>query len=96
MFHGETLRLILILQQIIVFQSQSIDLTNAFYQADITRGEPIFIEINSDLRSDGGQCDVVIRFKKILYGQVKTSRIWYEKLRHDFLDPFLLVRKVDP
>ena len=40
-----------------------------FSQADITRREPVFIELARDLNNDGGKCDIVIRFKRILYGQ---------------------------
>ena len=36
-------RLMLIFQFILFFQSQSIDLKNAFDQADIPTGEPVFI-----------------------------------------------------
>ena len=43
-----TLRLMLILQCILGLQSQSIDFTNAFAQADISSGEPVFIEITRD------------------------------------------------
>ena len=38
-----TVRLMLILQCILGLQSQSIEFTNAFAQADIPSGEPIFI-----------------------------------------------------
>ena len=45
---------------IIGLQSQIIDSTNAFDQADITIREPVFVELPRDLNSDGGQYDVVI------------------------------------
>ena len=75
-----TVRLMLILQCIIGLQSQSIDFANAFAQADITSGEPVFIELLRDFKSDGGQHDVVLKLKKIIYGQAKAARLWYEKL----------------
>ena len=75
-----TVRLILILQCIIGLQSQSIYFTNAFAQADIPSGEPVFIELPRDFKSDGGQNDVVLKLKKSLYGQAKAARLWYEKL----------------
>ena len=56
-------------QCIISFQSQSIDFTNAFAQADIPSGGPVFVELPRDFKSDGGQGDVVLRLKKILYVQ---------------------------
>ena len=75
-----TVRLMLILHCIIGLQSQIIDFTNAFDQADITIGEPVFVELPRDFNSDGGQYDVVIILKKNLYGQAKAARLWYEKL----------------
>ena len=76
----------LILQCILGLQSQSIDFTNAFAQADIPRGEPVFIELNRHFKSGGGQYDIALRLKKILYGQAKTARLWYEKLQNGWLD----------
>ena len=72
--------LVLVFQFILGLQSQIIDFTNAFYQPDIPSGEPVFIELPRYFRNDGGQCDVVLRLNKILYGQAKTARLWYEKL----------------
>ena len=51
----------LILQCILGLQSQSIDFTNDFAQADIPSGEPLFIELPRDFISDGGQDDVVLK-----------------------------------
>ena len=59
----------LILQCILGLQSQSIEFTNAFAQADIPSGEPVFIEFPRDFKSDGGQHDVVLKLNKSLYGQ---------------------------
>ena len=61
--------LMLVLQCILGLQIQSIDLTNAFAQANIPSGEPVFIKILRDFKSDGGQHDVVLKLKKGLYGQ---------------------------
>ena len=74
-----TVRLMLILQCIIGFQSQIIDFTNAFAQADIPSGEPVFTELPRDFKSDGGQHDVVIKLNKSLYFQAKAARQWYKK-----------------
>ena len=52
-----------ILQCILGLQSQSIDFTNSFAQADIPSGDPVFIELTRDLKSDGGQHDVVLKLK---------------------------------
>ena len=46
-----TVRLMLVVQCSIGFQSQNIDLTNYFYHMDITRWEPALIEIPRDLMS---------------------------------------------
>ena len=64
-----TVRLMLILQCILGFQSQSIDFTNAFAQADIPSGEPFFVKLPRDLKIDEGQHDVVLKLNKSLYGQ---------------------------
>ena len=77
-------RLMLIFQCIIGLQSQSIEFKNAFIQAYITSGEPLFIELPMYFKSDGGQGDVVIRLKKILYCQDEAAHLWYEKLRNGF------------
>ena len=75
-----TLRLMMILQCIIGLQSQSIDFTNSFAQADIPSRGSVFIEPSRYFNSDGGHCDVFIRLKKILYGQSKAARLWCERL----------------
>ena len=90
------MRLMLILQCILCLLSQSINFTNAFAQADIPNVEPVFIEITSDFKSDGGQHDVVLKLKKILYDQSKAARLWYEKLRNGLLERGIVMSKVDP
>ena len=86
----------LILQCILVLQSQSIDFTNAFAQADIPSGGKDFIDLLRGFNSDWGQCDVVIRLNKRLYGQAEAARLWHEKLWNGLLDSRLVVIKVDP
>ena len=86
----------LILKCILGLHSQSIDFTNAFAQADITSGEPVFIELPRYFKSDGGQHDVVIKLKKSLYGQAEAAHLWYEKLRNGLLERGFVMRKVDP
>ena len=49
-----TVRLMLILQCILSLQSQSIDFTNTFDQADIPIAELVFIELPRDFKSDVG------------------------------------------
>ena len=56
-----TVRLMLILQCILDLQSQSIDFANAFALENTPSGDPIFIEITRDLKSDVVQYDVVLR-----------------------------------
>ena len=70
----------LILQCIIVLQSQNIDFTNAFDQADISSQGKDFVELPRSFNHDSGQCDVVIRLNKRLYGQGEPARLLYEKL----------------
>ena len=88
--------LMLILQCIISLQSQSIDFTNAFSQEYIPSGEQLFVELIRYLKSDGGQAYVVLRIKKILYGQAKAARLWYENVRNGLLDRGFVMSKVDP
>ena len=96
MVQWATVRLMLILQCILGFQSQSIDFTNAFTQEDIPSGEPVFIELPRYFKSDGGQHYVVIKLKKSLYGQAEAARLWYEKLRNGLLERGFVISKVDP
>ena len=91
-----TVRLMLVLQSILCLHIQIIDFTNDFSQVDIPSGEPVLIGLPRDFKSDGWQCDVVLRLKKILYGQSEAARLWYEKLRNGLLDHVLVVGKVDP
>ena len=91
-----TVRLILIFQCIIGLQSQSIDFTNAFAQAYIPSGEPVFIELPRYFKSYGEQGDVVLRLKKSLYIQAKAARLWYEKLLNCLLERGFVMSKVDP
>ena len=70
----------LILQCILGLQSQIIDFTNDFAQADIPSGELVFIVLPSYFKSDGGHHDVVLKLKKSLYGKAETACLWYEKL----------------
>ena len=86
----------LILQCIPGLQSQGIDFTNAFSQADIPSGEPIFIELPRYFKSDGGQHDVVLKLKKSIYGQAQAARLWYEKLWNGLLERDFVMSKVDP
>ena len=53
------MRLMLILKFILGLQSQIIDFTDAYAQADIPGGEPVFFGITRDFKSDGGQDDVL-------------------------------------
>ena len=64
-----------ILKCILGLQSQSIDFTNAFAQADIPSGEPVLIELTKYFKSDGGKHDVVLKLKKSLYGQAEAARL---------------------
>ena len=76
-------------------QSQSIDFTNAFVQADIPSGDPVFIELPRDFKSDGGQHDGVLKLNKSLYGRAEAARLWYEKLGNSLLERGFVMSKVD-
>ena len=47
-----------------------------------------------DFKSDGGQCDVVLRLTKIRYGQDNAARLWYEKLQNGLLDRSFVMSKL--
>ena len=85
-----------ILQCIIGLKIQSIDFTNSFAKAYIPSGETVFVEIPRYFKSGGGQHDVFIKSKKILYGQAKVARLWYENLRNGLLERGFVMIKVDP
>ena len=85
-----------ILQCILGLQSQSIDFTNAFSQADIPSGDTVFIELPRDFKSDGGQHGVVLKLKKSLYCQAEAACLWYEKLWNGLLERGFVMSKVDP
>ena len=48
-----------------------------------------------NFKSDGGQHDVVLKLKKILYGQAEAARLWYEKLQNGLLYRGFVMIKVD-
>ena len=84
-----------ILQCILGLQIQSIEFTNAFDQADIPSGEPVFIELLRYFKSDGVQHDVVIKLKKTLNCQAKSAWLRYENLRNGLLQQGFVMGKVD-
>ena len=86
----------LIFQCILGLQSQIFDFTNAFSWVYIPIVEPFFIELTRYYKSDGGQHDVILKLKKILYGQAKAARLWYENLWNGLLDRVFVVSKVYP
>ena len=77
-------------------QIQIIDFTNDFDKEDIPREGPFFIELTSCFNIGIGKFNVVVRLKKILYGQAKYACLWYEKLLNDLLDRSFVVIKADP
>ena len=85
----------LILQCILVLQSQIIDFTHDFYQAYIPGGEPVIIELPRNFKIDGGQCDIFIRLNEILYVQANAAHLCYEKLRNGLIDHGFAVSKMD-
>ena len=78
-----------------IFVESKYKLQNDFAQADISSGEPVFIELFRYFRIDGGQHDVVLRLKKSLCGQARSAHLWYEKLKNGLLERSFVVSKVD-
>ena len=56
---------------------------------------PSIIELPRYFKSDVGQFDVVLRLKKIVYGQYQAAYLWYEKLINCLLDCIFVASKVD-
>ena len=77
-----------------IFQSQIIDLTNAFAQSYNPRGKQLFIEITRDFNIDKGLCISVIIFKTILYVKAEAANLCYEKLQDVFKDRGFVTSKV--
>ena len=48
-----------------------------------------------NLNSNVENCDVVIKLNKILYGQSKDARLWYENFQNGLLDCGFVDSKVD-
>ena len=94
--HWGTVMLMFIFQFVIGLQSQIIDFKNDFSQADIPSGEPFFIDFPRYFKSEGGQCDVVFRLNKSMYGQVEAARLWYEKLQNYLLERSFVMSKLNP
>ena len=82
----------MILQCILGLKSQSFDFTNAFSQSVIPRRDS---GSTGYFNSDGGQCDVVIRLNKNLYGQAEAAHLWYEKLINGLFDRCFVASNVD-
>ena len=74
----------------------TIEFTNFFAQANIPGGEPVFIELPRDFKSDGGKYDVVLKLNKSIYVQAEAARLWYEKLRNGLLESGFLMINVYP
>ena len=72
------------------------DVICVVYVDDCIFWERLQYELNRYFKSDGRQCDVVLRFNKRLYGQAKAAQLWYENLKNVFLDHGFVVSKVDP
>ena len=81
-----TVRLMLILQCVLGFQSRIIDFANIFSQEYIPSGRPVFIGIPSYFKSGGGQYSDFIRLKKVLYCQAKAAHLWYEIFSNSLLN----------
>ena len=81
---------------ILGLKSQIIEFTIFFTNADIPRGEQVFIEYTRYFNICGGQNDVVLIPKKIIYGQAKFSWLWYEFFRNIYIYHGFVVGKVGP
>ena len=91
-----TARLLLILECILVFQSQSINLTNEYDNKDTPKWGKLFIEVPRYFKITGGKFDIVLKLKKILYDISKATNLWYENFRNVLVDHFFVMVNVYP
>jgi len=73
-----TVRLMLVLTIILGLETQQIDFSNAFAQADLPK--PVYLELPRDFPAANGQ-NMVLQLHKSLYGQIEAPKLWYEKLK---------------
>ena len=68
----------LVLTIILGLETQQIDFSNAFAQADLPK--PVYLELPQDFPEANGQ-NMVLQLHKSLYGQIEAPKLWYEKLK---------------
>ena len=54
------------------------------------------MSFQENFKSYGGQHDVVLKLKKILYVQAEAAHLWYEKLQNVLLERGFVMSKMDP
>ena len=73
-------RLMIILACIHNWNTQSVDLLNDFYQSNIPKDEPIYIEIHTEFELINGEV-LVLNIHRSIYGQSEALRMLYQKLK---------------
>jgi len=89
-----TVRLMLVLSEMLNLANKSTDFSNAFAQADMPEDNPVYIR--APLHYPGFKKGSVLRLKKSLYGQVDAPRMWYEKLKKGPMDRGFVPSEADP
>jgi len=73
-----TVRALLVMSVVLGLETQQIDFSNAFCQADIT--EELYVETPKDFGDLQGR-DMVMKLNKSLYGTKQAPRTWFLKLK---------------
>jgi len=88
-----TIRLFLILSVIFGWRTRQIDFVLAYPQADIEK--PLYMELQSGIKSDVNRNDYCLKLLKNLYGQKQAGRVWNEHLIKGLMDMRFQQSKVD-
>ena len=92
-----TVRLMLILTQLLKLKTLSIDISNAFAQADMPEDKTVYLHLpHGFIPAEGFGKEMVLRLKKSLYGQAEAPRLWYEKLKAGLEDKSFRTLQIDP
>ena len=91
-----TIRLLLTLSVMHGLETRQVDYTNAFVQANLKKGEQIFVEIPQYFKSVDGFANPVLSLKKALYGSASSPLRFFEHCRDGFLKRGFTQSKYDP
>ena len=92
-----TVRLLLILTQLLKLETLSVDFSNAFAQADMPKDKAVYLHLPRGFQPVGEFAkEMVLWLKKSLYGQAEAPKLWYEKLKKGLKDRGFETSQIDP